>query len=271
MAARALAAAILFIAASASAAAQTYSASTPAPRSTDVGALRAIAQQREVHERFSLGIDDELHGRWSNAAAEFERIVALSPAEPQYSTAQYDAGIAYANLGRLDDAARAFRIAIARDPGFLAAMANLIAIDLQRNDPGEARQIADRFASIAPDSARAMYLRGITALRQGDYAAARESFGGLLHVNPQYAIAYYDLAVADAQLGAYASAERELRSALDLAPGYARAQFALGAVLLHEGRRTEARSAFDSVVRDAGDDPALRNLAQTMRDAIKAP
>jgi tetratricopeptide (TPR) repeat protein len=269
---RSLAAVLMAFAASAGVgAAQTYGTSTPPPRTTDVHALRTLARAREVHERFGIGLDAERRGQWAAAAAEFERIIALRPPEPQFSTAYYDAGIAYAHLQRLDDAARAFRAAIAGDPEFLAAMANLIAVDLARGDLREARGIADRFVSVAPDSARALYSRGIVALRQGDSGTARASFGQLLHADPQYALAHYDLAIAQVHDGHYASAEQELRIALDLAPSYGRARFALGTVLLREGKRAEARDAFDTVARDASGDLALRNLAVAMRDAIVKP
>lgn len=265
------AALIVFAASGAVGSAQTYGTGTPPPRTTDVQALRAIAQAREVHERFAIGLDAERRGAWASAAPEFERIIALHPGEPQFSTAYYDVGIAYAHLQRLDDAARAFRAAITGDPQFLAAMANLVAVDLARGDLHEARAVAERFVSLAPDSARALYSRGIVALRQGDSAAARESFGQLLRVDPQYALAHYNLAIAQTREGQYASAEQELRIALDLAPSYGRARFALGTVLLREGKRSEARAAFDAVARDAGGDVALRNLAGAMRDAITTP
>lgn len=262
---------IVLAASAANGIAQTYGSTPATTRTTDVHALRTLAQAREVHERFAIGLDAERRGQWAAAAAEFERIITLHPPEPQFSTAYYDAGIAYAHSARLDDAARAFRAAIAGDPQFLAAMANLISVDLARGDLREARAIADRFVALAPDSARALYSRGIVALRQGDSAAARTSFGQLLQTDPQYALAHYNLAVAQAQDGKYASAEQELRIALDLAPSYGRARFALGTVLLREGKRGEARAAFDAVARDASGDAALRNLALAMRDAIVNP
>jgi tetratricopeptide (TPR) repeat protein len=234
-------------------------------------ALHAIARGRELHERFVRGVTAEQRSDWSTAAAEFERIVSLAPAEPQNSTAHYDLGIAYANLQRLDDAAREFETALKGDPGFLAAMANLIAVDLARGDVVQARKIADRFVASAPDSARALYARGILALRSGDFTVARSDFSQLLRNDPQYALAHYNLGVAQTRLGDYPGAEREFSAALDLAPSYARARFALGTVLLREGKRAQARDAFARVVRDANGDVALQNLASAMRDAIHAP
>lgn len=269
---RLLFAALLIAAAAGIARAQEYPAqNAPAPRTTSLPQLRAIAQRREVHERFMLGLAAEQRRDWGAAAPEFERIVVLHPAEPQSSTAHYDLGIAYANLQRPDDAAREFRAAIDGDPGFLAAMANLVAVDLQRGDLREARAAADRFVQAAPDSARALYSQGIAALRGADYVSAQRSFSALLRSDPSYATAHYDLGLAQARMANYASAEHEFEMALDLAPAYARARFALGTVLLREGKRVQARAAFERVVQDPNGDPALLNLALSMRDAIHAP
>lgn len=249
--------------------AQTYAAPAPVPRTTSVPALRSQAAAREIEERFTIGLAAEARGSWTGAAAEFERIIALRPPEPQGSTAHYDLALAYANLGRSDDAAREFRAAIALDSGFLAAMANLVAVDLARGDLREARAVADRYVRLAPESARALYSRGIVALRSGDAATAREDFGKLLHINPSYAVAHYDLALAEEKLGEYEAAERELRGALAIAPAYARARFALGVVLLREGDHAQARDAFARATVDAAGDPALQNIAAAMRDSIK--
>jgi len=255
----------------ASALAQTYPVPTPVPRTTSLPALRAMAVEREVEERFTIGLDAEARGEWSAAAREFERIIALDPPEPKGSTARYDLAIAYANLHRYDDAARQLRAALALDPGFLAAMANLIAVDLARGDLREARKTADRYVTLDPNSARALYSRGLIALQSGDAATARADFGKLLHVNPSYAVAHYDLALAEERLGRYDAAERELRSALALAPGYARARFALGVVLLRQGEHAAARNAFAQATVDAAADPALATIAAAMRDSIKSP
>ncbi|HTA38526.1 MAG TPA: tetratricopeptide repeat protein, partial [Candidatus Acidoferrales bacterium] len=246
--------------------AQTYPMNTPVPRTTSVPALRNAAVAREVEERFKIGLDALSRSDWKAAAAEFERITALNPPEPKGSTAHYDLAIAQANLGGNDDAARNLRAAIALDPGFLAAMANLVSVDLARGDLKEARSAADRFLALAPDSARALYSRGLVALKDGDAQTARDDFGKLLQQNPAYAVAHYDLALAEEKLGNYAAAERELRASIQLAPSYARAQFALGAVLLHLGRKSEAKSAFAQANQDASQDPALANIAAAMRD-----
>lgn len=262
---------MMLAAATAAAPAQQYPMQTPAPRTTSLPQLRALARAREISERFRIGLAAEQRGDYASAVPEFERIAALHPAEPKFSTAQYDLGIAYANTGRPSEAATAFQTAIGADPGFLAAMANLIAVELAAGNITAARAAADRFVKAAPDSARALYSRGIVALQQNDLATARADFSQLLKSDPRYALGHYDLGITESRAGLWNAAEREFLLALDLAPGYARARFALGTILLREGRRTDARSAFDQVVKNPNGDVALQNLAQAMRDAIHAP
>lgn len=252
------------------AAAQTYGAS-PVPRSTSPATLHAQAVQREIIERFHLGLAALDAHRWSDAQAEFTQILTLGPREPQGSTAAYDLGLAQAQSGAYDAAAHSFERAIALDPGFLAAMGNLVAVDVSRGDLNGARAAADRFIALAPDSARALYARGLVALQSGDLAGARDDFSKLLRNDPQYAVAHYDLGVTETRAGKYDDAQREFQTAVQLAPGYARARFALGTVLLRDGDRSGARSSFDRAAADASDDPALRGLAIEMRDAIAAP
>jgi Flp pilus assembly protein TadD len=250
------------------ASAQTYPMPGHVPHTTNPDDLHAQAVARQVHERFTIALSAQAHGDWQTSAVEFAQIIALNPAEPQGSTARYDVAISYANLNRLDDAASALNAALKLDPGFLAAMANLISVDLRRGNLREARDVADRFVALAPDSARALYSRGIVALNSGDARTAQADFGRLLAANPAYAVAHYDLGIAEVRLGQNGDAEREFTTALQLSPTYARARVALGTILLRTGRRAEARVAFAQAARDAAGDPTLQNLAVAMRDAI---
>ncbi len=151
-------------------------------------------------------------------------------------------------------------------------MANLISVDIARGDLREARRIADRYVALDPDSARALYSRGIVALQGGDAATAREDFGKLLHVNPIYAVAHYDLALAEERLGRYrrgrARASRRARAGAGIR---ARALRARRRIAARGGSRRAARDAFARATLDAAGDPALQNIAAAMRDSIKAP
>jgi tetratricopeptide (TPR) repeat protein len=246
---------------------QSYPAPTDIPHTTDLARLRALAVEREIHERFARGLDAEACGDWTAAAPEFERIIALDPPEPKGSTARYDLAIAQARSGNFRAAKRLLEEALDRDPGFSAAAANLVSVDVLAGDLAAARSAADRFVALAPASARARYERGIVALRDGDLATARTDFRALAAGDPAYAVAHYDLALTEIRSARFDAAESELDRALALDPGYARARFALATVLVRVGRRAEARAAFDRAARDASD-VTLRSLALDLRDRL---
>ncbi|MDQ6929514.1 MAG: tetratricopeptide repeat protein [Candidatus Eremiobacteraeota bacterium] len=249
--------------------AQEYGSRAPVPATTSVPALRAVALTREIKMRFILGLDADKRNDWAAAVPEFERILQIANGEPERSTAAYDLARSYAGLRRYDDAARALKSAIAADPEFLAAYANLIAIDLTRGDFKEAKTFANRFLALAPDSARALYSRGLVALQTGDSATAIADFGKLLEADPSYAVAHYDLGIAETRSNRFGEAQREFETAVRLAPSYARARFALATVLLKAGHKLEARAALDAAIRDSTSDPVLRNLAAALRAEIK--
>jgi Tfp pilus assembly protein PilF len=248
------------------AAAQSYGA--PVPSSTDRATLRNLAVAREIRERFVRGMAALDRADYATAIDEFEGALKRNPAEPQNSTAHYNLALALAGAREFDRAASELRAAIERDPGFLAAYANLVTVDLDRNDQAGARAAADRFIALAPTSARALYSQGLVALRAGDTATARADFNKLVERSPAYAPAHYDLALVALQSGHLDVAENELHAALGSSPNYPRARFALGIVLLRQGRRTEARMAFESVMQNASD-PSLRNMASSIHDTIK--
>jgi tetratricopeptide (TPR) repeat protein len=224
----------------AAALAQPYPRLTPVPRTTDPARLHDLANAHEIDERIRIGLGDGALAKWGSAAAEFQRVLALQPREPQGSTAYYGLAIAQEGLGSLKAAAASLESAIGLDPGFLAARSNLVCVEFMLDDMPAARKAADAYLAVAPDAARALYARGLVALRSSDAPTALADFTVLVKHNPSYPVGRYNLALAEAQVEDLPAAERELRQVLMLAPDYKLARVALGAVLLREGKREEA-------------------------------
>lgn len=258
---------VLLFAAQCSANAQTYAPPTSAPRITSAEAAHRLIVEREVRERFARGLADEARADWIAADREFGRIVDLAPPEPKTSTAYYDRALALAHLRRPNDAMNALDAALARDPGFAAAAANLTALALAAGDDERARRAATRFVAIAPASARARYSEGLVAIRTGDFALARRDFAALVADDPAYAVAHYDLAIVELHDGRTAAAQAELERALALSPGYARARLTYAELLLRDGRTGEAKTELAKTAADAAD-PALQMLARTLREQL---
>jgi len=246
---------------------QSYPTATEAPHTTDIAKLRALAVDREIHERFARGLNAEGRADWSAAIPEFQRIIELDPPEPKGSTARYDLALAFARRGEYGQARPLLEAALKRDPGFGAAAANLVTVDVLAGDLTAARAAADRFVALVPASARARYERGLIALQAGDLGTAREDLRALVAGDPAYAIAHYDLALVEIRGARFDAAETELESALRIDPGYARARFALATVYVRLGRRADARAAFDRAAQDASD-ITLRSLALDLRDRL---
>ena len=267
-----LAVAIIWGLMAAAAAAQTYSPQRPLPRTTSMPALRALATQREVEERFKLGIDAEARGDWTSAVAEFNRIVALNPPEPKGSTARYDLAIAYANLARYDDAATELRAAIALDPAFLAAMANLVCRRYssrrsRTSTPGR-RSLCSVRSGLGARALLSRHRRAARAAMPPPLAKTSESFFATTRPMPSHiTISLWPRNVWAATTPRNASCVPLFRSRrLTHARDSRSASFCCG-------KESTARQETSSSKRrvDAAGDPALQNIAAAARDSIPVP
>ena len=135
--------------------------------------VSAIGSTREARCDFNVGF------------AEFERIVALNPGEPQARPRATTSALAYANSGRNADAATRLHAAIALDPGFLAAIANLVSVDLALGESakhGDGRSVRCDGTGRRARVVLARHRRVQTVTRDRS-----RGFREVVHVNPSYA------------------------------------------------------------------------------------
>lgn len=129
--------------------AQTYSEAQPVLSTTNHVLLKRLALEREIHERFRIGFDRELHGRWKEAAlGDFS---VLLRRDPSYAIGRYDFALAEIAIGRLDDAERELRSALALVPTFARARFALGAVLLRQRKHDEARTAFEQAARDAND------------------------------------------------------------------------------------------------------------------------
>lgn len=173
-------------------------------------ALERNPRYPEAHQ--NLGRLYAARGDWTLAARHFERARELRPGEPEdrLLVAQ-----AWAELGRYDDAE-----ALARslgdelhgpEPLLLEAQ---IAIGERRAD--DALLFATRAAELAPENARAPYLRAQALLLSDDPAAAEAPLRRAAELDPASFDAAYDLGVLLSRLGRAEEAGAELARAYSL-------------------------------------------------------
>jgi tetratricopeptide (TPR) repeat protein len=137
-----------------------------AENDTDVGLLARATQV--AAESLQPSIEEKVAARWSEV-------------EPESVDAQRAAARAALALYKIDQAARHYRNVLVSSPLGTDAEFAALETDLAGNDNiFGARQLADRLAASFPSSAAALRMRGFTALRADDPAAAVQSFTAVL-------------------------------------------------------------------------------------------
>jgi Tfp pilus assembly protein PilF len=136
-------------------------------------------------------------------------------ADPPRATAYNTLGVIYQRRGALALAERAYRAALEREPDNVVAMQNLGPMLAQLGQTEEAQALARRVASIQPIPPFHYFNKGMTALDQGDYHAARDLFEREVRREPYNDEFHFWLAVAHLRLGETSQARRQLALAMD--------------------------------------------------------
>jgi predicted O-linked N-acetylglucosamine transferase (SPINDLY family) len=164
-----------------------------------------------IDEAFALAMELHRTGRSGEAAALYERILAVAP---DYAQAHYNQGISLKALGRKDQAIAAFQRAV----------------------------------SLRPDFAEAHFTLANTLAEMGNSPAAIQSYRQAIAARPTYAQAYNNLALRLHQQGELAEAIALLRKAAELAPNLGEVLQNLGNALRDAGQIDEAVEAHRRVL-----------------------
>ncbi len=166
----------------------------------------------EASTRMSRGVALLEQFRFTDAAAEFSRVVELRP----------DAAAGHVNLG----------IAWFNERDFEAA-----------------RRAFGRALEIAPDDLHARYNLALIDKLEGNTEPALAAFAAVAASDPDDSMTQYYLGASHAALGQLEDAEAALRRAIALTPDHESAHFSLGNVLLRAGRREEGRAQLERFQR----------------------
>ncbi len=170
-----------------------------------LAAAFALPPGDEAATRMSRGVALLEQFRFVDAAAEFQRVVELTP----------DAAAAHVNLG----------IAWFHERDFAAARASFL-----------------KARDLDPESPHAHYNLGLIEKLEGNTEAALAAFGQVIRMDPNDSMGWYYLGSLNATAGRLEEAERALRRAIQLTPEHESAHFSLGNVLIRAGRREEGRA-----------------------------
>lgn len=181
---------------------------------------------------------------------------------PDNIRAYYNAGDAWFDLGRWDEASAFYSAALKIDPNYTGAWSGLGNVALRRRDFAEAIRCYERAIALDPD-----YIDSISNLGAALWAVGRKEEGlaqlrRLIQLRPDFANAHFNLGTALLMAGDWPAARQSFAQAIRLRPTHAEAHHNLGVVFLQSGSPREAEECFLRALQLRPDYPdAVQNLA----------
>jgi len=223
----------------------TFDNSADNPRQRNDPPRRVTAGNRSSDEMAHLQLQVRLRNHQDRAvlqAAHYEHLLAKNPRSAQLL---YGLGGALRDQGRLADAARAYRQALALEPDYVAAHINLATVLLTLGETGAGLQHLRAAVRLDADAAGAHYNLGLVLASHGRLEEAARHYREALRSVPDYAEAHANLGQVLAVRGELDDAVRSLREALRLLPASADVHNNLGRTLGAQGALDEAMRHFE--------------------------
>jgi tetratricopeptide (TPR) repeat protein len=126
-------------------------------------------------------------------------------------------GLEHETAGRDEEAAAAYRKALAGDPGLAAAHTNLGALHYRAGDMGAARAAFEAALALDPEQAEARYDLARILFELGEVELSASELRRVVQSAPDFADAHYNLATALEELGSKTQAIEHLQRYLQLA------------------------------------------------------
>jgi len=209
-----------------------------------VGQDKAVAAEPLVAHALDAEASGDLSfkaGNLPDAMSYFQQAILSEPDRP----------LLYNKLGDVfyeqQDLARAevqYRLALARDPGYLDAIMNLgLTLDgLGRYE--EAQACYQQLIQVQPGNHLAYFNLGVTLASLGHIADAQTAYLKVLEIKPGFSYAHYNLATLFQQQGMWAEAEAHYLSTLSNNSGHFTACCNLGVLYQQQGQYNQARERF---------------------------
>lgn len=156
---------------------------------------------------------EELSGGKLDDAYWFAREAILQ--DPEFVTPYNTLGVIYQRRGHLERAERLFAHVLAHESRNTHAMSNLANVLAGLGRLEESRALERRLAELEPEPAFTYFNRGLAAMREGDFRAARELFEKEVERAPHYHEFHFWLALSLSNLGQQEDARRHLALAME--------------------------------------------------------
>jgi tetratricopeptide (TPR) repeat protein len=222
----------------------------------------------EAQDAASRAAALQRQGHLDEAAAAYRQALALQPDSAEVAC---NLGVSLAGLKRWAEACDAYRLALRLRADFPEVACNL------GNALKEMGQIAEAIAAyrqameLRPDFAEAHFNLGNTYHDQGEHREAIEAFRQALAIRPRYAKAANNLGNVFKAMGQLDDARREYELALQIRPDYAAAQDNLAMLLHQQGRHVEALHTLQRRAANSSDAEVHQNMGVVLTELARYP
>jgi len=175
-------------------------------------------------------------------------------------------GDEHLKLGRLEDAAACYRLAVSMNPNYVDACVGLGFALSEQKQFGEAEEYLRKALSVDSENADAHYILGTISKSRNDRDGAIVQLTRALDIKPDFEFAYRDLASTLLESGQTQKAKDVLERATLAFPESAEFQFYLGNMLSHEGDYGNAIARYRKALSiQPGSAESHKNLADVLR------
>ena len=203
-------------------------------------------------------------------AAVVEKAQALTEQYPEAFFVWNLLGVAAAQIGKLDQAIRAFQQVITLKPDNADAYNNMGNVLKDQGKLEEAVEAYNKALSLKPDNAEAYNNMGNVLKDQGKLEEAKEAYNKALAIKPNYAEAYNNIGNALKEQGKLEEAIEAYKKAVAIKPDYADAYLNMGVTLKEQGKLDEAIEAYNKVLAIKPDHAdAYNNMGNALQEQGK--
>jgi len=161
----------------------------------------------------------------------------------------FDQGLAYHQIGRLEEAAALYEKALIDHPYHYDALHLLGVTALQKNHPKRAAELIGKAIEIYPDNPHFHSNRGNALLAMNQLNEAVASYDRAIQITPDFAEALFNQGLALADLNKFDAAIASYDRAIAIKPNYAEAHCNRGTALVNLGQMHAAILSFDTAIQ----------------------
>jgi Flp pilus assembly protein TadD len=199
---------------------------------------------------------------WHDTFTLFEHTLRIAP--DRNVPIEYNLGLAFAEIGKFDEAVAHFEKALEVDPNFGLALLNMGSTRRRQGRMVEALGFDQRAVQALPKLPQAHAELGLALAGQKKTEDAVKELGEAVRLDPADPYARTDLGLVLAQTGKISEGIDMLHEALRLNPNSAEAHNNLGIILLATGKTRESIPEFETALRL---NPSLETASQNLQQA----